>query len=164
MWFVDLHLEYRQDQGFLHEPGKKWHYTLYILVPGKQGYSCKHGISLKTRNVCLQKGLDLEGNRSVCPPAPIHKSGTSSVSELWGSEYWSPSHLPGTHEIKDDFTEQRQKGRSLIKSGGAFTLACIFLVGLEWKIWGCRRSEAWLDTAHWWGNWQSVKEDSSTQC
>lgn len=33
------------------------------------------------------------------------------------SEYWGPglpSHVPGTHEIKDDFAEQKEKGRSLV--------------------------------------------------
>lgn len=135
------------------------------MYQGNKGKVASTALAWRLETSAFRKGWIWNGI-GLCVLQLPYPDEDFSVSQVWGSEYWSPGlspHLPGTHEIKDDFTEQRQKGRSLIKFG-TFSLACIFLVELDWEIWGCRWSETWLDTAHWWGNWQSVKEDSSTQC
>lgn len=60
-------------------------------------------------------------------PSTVRDFPCLSGVRRWVLESWPLFLLPGTHEINDDFAEQRQKGRSLNKFGGAFTLACIFL-------------------------------------
>lgn len=135
------------------------------IYQGNKGKVASTALAWRLETSVFRKGWIWKGV-GLCVLQLPYAVGDYSVSQVWGSKYWSPglsSHLPGTHEIKDDFTEQRRKGRSLIKFGGTFTVACVFLVELEWEIWGCRRSETLLDTAHWWGNrqWKKIVAHSA---